>query len=184
MSKKHDFEKTLQLFKNSLANHHASFNAHSQAQLKLRAEAMTKLLEEFKEHYVKQIKTKESLKKCFFGLTMGSLAFVLIGCVVLICYLLPIDDSLEAFAGVITALVGGITSLLAIPKIIADYLFNKNEEQSIKEIFIEIAKADAPERCNALDAERKKDIDDTRDSLKDALTKQSPKENQISPPAK
>jgi len=117
-----------------------------------RIEITTGLREDFGNTFLAQLKTKEQLKKTFFKITMGMLvvALLFVGGIISKITKQPLNGNGEAIAAFITAVVGGVTALLALPKIIADYLFNKEEHVAITSLLSEMIKKDSTEEENKI----------------------------------
>ena len=103
------------------------------------------LQENIGKAFMCQLETKEKLKKWFFGITMVTLvaSLVFVG-FILVRVTKGLNGHWEGFAAFVTALVGGITALLALPNIIAQYLFDKNEHESIYNLLSQMIRRDKP----------------------------------------
>jgi len=101
----------------------------------------TGLQEELGNYLMARLKEKEKMKRLFFYITIGillvSLGFV--GFLLVRITNQPLNGNLEGIAAFVTAVVGGITALLALPNIIANFLFNKKEDEKITEFISDTA---------------------------------------------
>jgi len=143
------------------------FSEHAKNELEHRSEIITSLLDQFGEVFVSQLKTKEKFKKLFFWVVMSLLVIVLFVCGILVFRLTeePLKGNIEGIAAFAAAIASGITALLGLPKIIADYLFNKEEDKSITTLLIEITKNDSSERHDLIEADRKEVLEDAKAAL-------------------
>ena len=111
-----------------------------------RSEVTSGLNMNYMAFLLERFQTKETLKKSFYKITMGILivALLFIG---LILFRITANsvNSLEGLAAFVTALGGGLTALLVLPRIIADYLFNKEEDIAVVKWLSEMVKQGSPE---------------------------------------
>jgi len=123
-----------------------------------RREITTSLQKDFGNAFLGQLKTKERLKITFFIITMCLLVVALffVGYILNKITKQPLNENTEAIAAFITAVVGGVTALLVLPRIIADYLFNKEEHVAITALLSEIINKDSPQLDELLPKENKK----------------------------
>ena len=112
------------------------WNEQHAQQISRRDETTSELFENLKNSLVVQLKTKEDLKKSFYRKTMLLLQVVLVVCgIAVIVLAFSPSKNITAF---VSAVVGGISALLVLPKIIANYLFNPEEAKEIAGIMKEI----------------------------------------------
>ena len=101
-----------------------------------RAQTYTGYLKNYVDDYKRKTIAQQRMKSWFFIIVMFLLAVIVIGSVVsLILISRKLIIRLNDLATVITALVGAISSFLILPKIIADNLFPKKEDDKTGEIF-------------------------------------------------
>ena len=116
-------------------------------ELEKRSKVATILLYQFGNAFITRFKRKEVFKFVFFCITMALLLAILIVCSILV---LRLSDSLkenpEEITAFVTAVVSGITALLGLPLIIANYLFNKEEDKSITDLLLKFTSNDSEER--------------------------------------
>lgn len=122
-------------------------NTHAQY-----TEAYVKLLSTYSEHFKQASERKNDLKDKFFNFIkciMNWLVWIFAGVIALTLILLMIiastdSASVEIITGAIVSVISSfVTMVLAIfklPKIIADYLFNKQEDEMMKSIIENIQK--------------------------------------------
>lgn len=108
------------------------------AQLK-ESSTRDKLFNEFLKNYINDYKLKSEqkrfFKKVFFICIIVLICIIPISCIVLI--VVALNSSENAISSAITAItfvVESITSFLVLPKIIAKYLFDKKEDESLANI--------------------------------------------------
>ena len=98
---------------------------------------------DLKEHFFKTIKRIIYLLSCFFVVTL-TLSFVIFGIMIYKNY-----NSVSVIAGAVTTVISSfVTMIIAIyklPEIIAEYLFNKQEDKLMNEVIknIQIYEIDA-----------------------------------------
>jgi len=162
-----DAKQHLDYAKNSSEDDETSFSKHAINQLERRSETITRLLDQFGIIFVSQLTTKEKLKVIFFCITLLLLIIVLVVCGILVFRLSrePLKGNLEGIAAFASAIGGGIAALLGIPKIVAEYLFNKEEDKSITSLLIEITKNDSSERHDLIEADQRQIIEEARIAL-------------------
>ena len=85
----------------------------------------------------KQLETRECMKKFFFGFVVF-IFFSSLVCVGLLSYKLYPSAESNAVPFV-SAVLSGLGALLVLPKIIAEYLFSKDESKAITELIKDIA---------------------------------------------
>ncbi len=81
----------------------------------------------FVENQDKTIKQKHKLKKIFFGIIM--IIFVIVTTTsVFVIFAVDSDNTIAFMAGIIAAITQTLASIIILPKIVAEYLFNKEED--------------------------------------------------------
>ena len=77
-------------------------------------------------------KQKKQLKDIFFWFTMISFALIVITPIICLVALMCADvyDYYIIFGAIVASLVEVLTTIIILPKIVAEYLFNKKEENS------------------------------------------------------
>lgn len=99
----------------------------------------TKIVEDFENNYVIVHKQKLFFKKCFFWIVMSLYGIVIIGSIFILIWSLFVPSNI---ALIISALASIISSVVAIPKIIAKYLFPTNEDSIMNEMICQMQKYD------------------------------------------
>ena len=105
-------------------------------------ESFVKLLDEYKTQVKNSSENKNKLKKDFFKVIcviMYTMIAAFIGTLACTLYILYTKDiSLSVISGAITAIISSfvtmLTAILKLPQIIANYLFNKDEDNQMVEI--------------------------------------------------
>lgn len=115
-------------------------------------EAYVGILNAYKEQLNVSVKEKNSLKRDFFkAIRFIMIAMVFIFGIVLLAALIVMgimatheNPSIEILAGAIVSIISSfvtmILGLYKLPQIIADYLFNKEEDKQMTEIIVNIQK--------------------------------------------
>lgn len=98
-------------------------------ELKAREKAYTKLTEDFELNYKETHKQKRRLKNVFFWFIMPLYAIIILGSMFAIIYSLFLNGSQIEI--VLSAVASIITSVIAIPTIIAKYLFPTGEDKDM-----------------------------------------------------
>lgn len=148
-------------------------------------EAYVGILSAYKEQLSKSVKKKNALKKNFFDLIkwiMGTMVIVFGMVIILSLVLMGImviykSNSTQVIVGAIVSIISSFVTLVLgvckLPKIIAEYLFNKEEDQLMKEIIENIQKyelnADKTEKMRKLasvDATMNSMLTDSKEDLK------------------
>lgn len=99
--------------------------------------AYTSILNAYAENINETLRSKKRFKKTFFILSYTLLAGSFLSFFLLIMYLIvkkPLTEVVEWCSVVVPALVSFLTVFIVIPKIIAEYLFNSEEEKYMSEI--------------------------------------------------
>lgn len=86
----------------------------------------------FVENQNNAAKQKKKLKGIFFVITMFGFSVVLLTPIALIIAvgILDMNDGYIVITAIISAIVEVLTTIIILPKIVAEYLFNKEEENS------------------------------------------------------
>lgn len=152
------------------------------------SKSYSKLLEIYVESVQENIKIKRRHKNFFFNITMGILLIIVLIFALTLIYAAinfsKFDNlngvSLEAILSIITVLVPSMTSLIVafikIPEIIAEYLFNIQEDNYMNSVIKNIQDYDK----SMFDIEQKmnKDLENERpDEIQDDGIEDSPIEN-------
>lgn len=115
-------------------------------------EAYIGILNTYKEQLSRSIKNKNNLKKSFFRairLIMYVMTYTFAGVIIISLILMGAmvlfdNSSVEIIAGAIVTIISSfvtmVLSIFKLPKIIADYLFNKEEDNQMAEIIGNIQK--------------------------------------------
>ena len=106
-----------------------------------------KLLDDYVNYMISNLKSKEKYKKYFFWFSFCTL----IGSFILLCgstiwalmYHVPLDE----LGGLISAIISFLTMFFVIPKIITKYLFNENEEDNMYKLINNMQKYDSEIRA-------------------------------------
>ena len=124
-----------------------------------RSRVTTSLRIEFGSYMMRRFVAKEFFKKIFFWITMGILVVALIffGFILVRITRQPLNGNFEGIAAFVTAVVGGITALLVLPNIIANYLFNKEEDMAVAKWLSEMATQDSTELNSLLPNDKEDD---------------------------
>lgn len=97
-----------------------------------RNEYYTDLVENFKDSLAYNDYNKQTYKKAFFWTTLilliGVVAVSIIGTILVICFL---QDTVSVITAISTAIIGMLSSIIVLPKIIAKYLFNPEEDKPV-----------------------------------------------------
>lgn len=122
-----------------------------------RDKAYTKLVEAYQKYYTKKSEANLGLRPLFMKLSF-ILLFVLVGACISVGVVgfFILDDALAVLVSIVSSIASITTSVLVLPKIIAEYLFPKNEDKYLKEI-IKIFKDSDDSRWLNNKAEQKKD---------------------------
>ncbi len=92
-----------------------------------------KFTENFVESQEKLLRQKHSLKYVFFIITMLAFLIVIISPILVVVFMNS-KDTIAYVAGIVAALIQSMASIITLPKIVAQYLFNKEEDVSTIEI--------------------------------------------------
>lgn len=98
-------------------------------EIRAREKSYTALTDDFEKNYKKTHDQKRTLKCCFFWIVMPLFVLVVISSLfALIASLFITGNQIEVVVGAVVSL---ITSIIAIPTIIANYLFPTNEDNDM-----------------------------------------------------
>ena len=109
-----------------------------------RTKLLTDLLQNYVDFYHSRAKQSKKLRDDFYNMSIALLAFLAICFPVAILALLwlgKITDT-NAAIGLISAAAGIVTSIIVLPKTIAEYLFSTEEDSKNADIVKEIIKSD------------------------------------------
>lgn len=134
-----------------------------------REKAYTDMVAAYVKHYITKSKSNQTMKKWFFALVFFMLFALIAGvCVCMIFLFSCTEDSTTKLAGIISSVVGIVSSIVVLPTIMATYLFPKNEDEYIRDMIIHMRESDSKDRREEnTDKKEDKDTGDT-DSGKDA----------------
>jgi len=108
----------------------------------------TQLLKEYVQRFTESSKIKRKYRKVAFWVFIVLLVvstivtFVILGCSVFFSLKSKLDIS-SSLTAVISTLVSSICSFIVIPKIIVEYLFDKEEEKNLTEVIGRIQEYDS-----------------------------------------
>lgn len=104
--------------------------------LKKHNEYYNAFLGKYIDNLTKKYSNQRKMKWTFLIVVLFLLCFIVISTFVAICITVAIGNyDLYTLSGVVTSVVGAITSFLVLPRIIAINLFPKSEEDKTDEIF-------------------------------------------------
>lgn len=112
-----------------------NYNDSQNNQIIRREKLFNQFLENYTNEYKNKSEQKRKLKDIFFVVILSILGIIVVGSMILLIVLLNLKLNIS---NIIITLISTsaeiITSLLILPKIIAEYLFDKEEEQHLNEI--------------------------------------------------
>lgn len=112
-----------------------NYNDSQNDQIIKREKLFNQFLENYTNEYKNKSEQKRKLKDIFFVVILSILGVIVVGSMILLIVLLNLKLNIS---NIIITLISTsaeiITSLLILPKIIAEYLFDKEEEQHLNEI--------------------------------------------------
>lgn len=112
-----------------------NYNDSQNNQIIRREKLFNQFLENYTNEYKSKSEQKRKLKDIFFVVILSILGIIVVGSMILLIVLLNLKLNIS---NIIITLISTsaeiITSLLILPKIIAEYLFDKEEEQHLNEI--------------------------------------------------
>jgi len=94
------------------------------------------LFQEYQQELIYRFKNKKHYKRIFLWCAMSLLCLVLFGSAAAIWYFATRES--EQTAAIITAVGGLVSTLLGLPLIITNYLFNKDEDRQIAQQLLKI----------------------------------------------
>ncbi len=101
------------------------------------------LIDAYKSHYKTKSMHNRGLKIAFFCIIMGLIAFLIFGlvvlCVIVVC---KWDNSSQSIAVIITSVGTILSTIIALPTIICNYLFHKKEDKDLLDFIVELNKKD------------------------------------------
>lgn len=119
------------------------------SEYKAHAQKYTDFLENYRRYTKESNELKNKYKKKFFWIIMiilASLVVTFITVVIVSVFIIPNKKSIEVIVVIITTVISSFSTVLValfqLPKIIADYLFNKKENSSIAKIIEQIQQND------------------------------------------
>ncbi len=142
-------------------------DTENNSEYKEHAKKYTDFLEEYKNYTKNSNILKDKYKRIFFWIIIVVLcmlvllffASVCIGFIGIVVIVILEKESVEVIAGIITTVASSfsavIVALFKLPKIIAEYLFNKEEESSMVKIIEQIQQYDRNMYALEKDVERK-----------------------------
>lgn len=102
------------------------------------------LIDAYKTHYETKSKHNRGLKIAFFCVIMSLIAFLVVGLVILcICIVDKWENSSQSLAVIITSVGTILSTIIALPTIICNYLFHKKEDKDLLDFIVELNKKDA-----------------------------------------
>ena len=103
------------------------------------------LIDAYKRHYDTKSKHNRGLKIAFFCVIMTLIAFLLIGmitlCILVVC---KWENSSQAITVIISSVATVLSTIIALPTIICNYLFHKKEDKDLLEFIVELNKIKRP----------------------------------------
>lgn len=90
-------------------------------------------IENFVDSQKKTLNQKHKLKSIFFWMTMVAFLIVILSPILVILFI-KTKNTIPYVAGIIASLIQSLTSIIILPKIVAQYLFNKEEDVATIEI--------------------------------------------------
>ena len=97
----------------------------------------------YKTHYETKSKHNRGLKIAFFCVIMSLIAFLVVGLVILcICIVDKWENSSQSLAVIITSVGTILSTIIALPTIICNYLFHKKEDKDLLDFIVELNKKD------------------------------------------
>ncbi|MCI8876489.1 MAG: hypothetical protein HFI77_10780 [Lachnospiraceae bacterium] len=121
-----------------------------------RNQLYTKLLNQYIDIYQEKENAKKKYKKAYFIITMVVFTVIIVGCVISILGLPKSNTGGIATLGIAGVdIVGIVSSLIIIPKIIAEHLFPTNEESNMIDMVKKMQANDAKIREIIFELDRK-----------------------------
>lgn len=150
-----------------MADINSALDTENNSEYKEHAKKYTDFLEEYKSYTKNSNNLKDKYKRIFFWiitvilciLVLLFFASVCIGFIGIVVIVILEKESVEVIAGIITTVASSfsaaLVALFKLPKIIAEYLFNKEEEDSMVKIIEQIQQYDRNMYALEKDVERK-----------------------------
>ena len=102
------------------------------------------LIDAYKTHYETKSKHNRGLKIAFFCVIMSLIAFLVVGLVILCIFIVDKwENSSQSLAVIITSVGTILSTIIALPTIICNYLFHKKEDKDLLDFIVELNKKDA-----------------------------------------
>lgn len=122
-------------------------NTHDRGSLTHHNDSYDSILYNYTDHVSQTLKTKRFMKKFFFWVSLS--VMMLITILVFVCILVTClnagnsnFDAQNYIIPGVSALASFLTTFIVVPKIIAEYLFNSNEDSVMREIVSSIQEYD------------------------------------------
>ena len=102
------------------------------------------LIDAYKTRYETKSKHNRGLKIAFFCVIMSLIAFLVVGLVILCIFIVDKwENSSQSLAVIITSVGTILSTIIALPTIICNYLFHKKEDKDLLDFIVELNKKDA-----------------------------------------
>lgn len=99
------------------------------------------LIDAYKSHYETKSKHNRGLKIAFFCIIMSLIALLIIGLIILCIFVVcKWENSSQAIAVIITSVGTILSTIIALPTIICNYLFHKKEDKDLLDFIVELNK--------------------------------------------
>lgn len=99
------------------------------------------LIDAYKSHYETKSKHNRGLKIAFFCIIMGLISMLIIGLIILCIFVVcRWDNSSQSIAVIITSAGTILSTIIALPTIICNYLFHKKEDKDLLDFIVELNK--------------------------------------------
>lgn len=99
------------------------------------------LIDAYKAHYEIKSKHNRRLKIAFFCVIMSLIALIICGMVALcVIVVLKWDNSTQAIAVIISSIATVLSTIIALPTIICNYLFHKKEDKDLLDFILDLNK--------------------------------------------
>ena len=101
------------------------------------------LIDAYKTHYETKSKHNRRLKIAFFCIIMSLITILITGLIALcICIVFKWENSSQSIAVIITSVGTILSTIIALPTIICNYLFHKKEDRDLLTFIIKLNKKD------------------------------------------
>lgn len=101
------------------------------------------LIDAYKTHYETKSKHNRGLKIAFFWIIMSLITILIIGLIILcVCVVFKWENSSQSIAVIITSVGTILSTIIALPTIICNYLFHKKEDKDLLDFIVELNKKD------------------------------------------